>query len=495
MTLVAPTSSGDRGVAMAAPVGRMLLPRGHGLLMLYVAVGVAVALAPWYGNESAWIGVGIGVTILVGWHAIIASRTVPWLLGLVAATACIQWVLVPWVAYHVRAYYSLFEMAVPPAAFFSYTVPATIALVAGLYLPTLLQNASYGRTQRRIVSARDLVLTCEAMLWGGILLDLVPPGAVPAGAAFVVKLGGNLSWVGFFGLLLMRAKGWQWRAIVLLGIELAVASRDGIFHELLLWSAYFVCMLAFTLRVRTRWLLVTLVAAVGGVFIINVIKQEYRTAIAQSTLSIGSRLELLAGAIVGRIASPTATFDERWLSFNISRLNQGWIISRVILHVPAREPYAGGETVVTAVEAALVPRVLNPNKIRAGGHAYFERFTGLPLDAKTSMNLSIAGEMFANFGRSVGVLATFGFGVLIGGIFALFLRWSRHSILWWAWAPFVLLNATQAENGLAEALNHVTKALIVMFIITYTVPGWSVLRQWRLRWIRNRGVGAAAGPP
>jgi hypothetical protein len=161
---------------------------------------------------------------------------------------------------------------------------------------------------------------------------------------------------------------------------------------------------------------------------------------------------------------------------NVYRMNQGYITSRVLAWVPNAEPYARGETVLTAIRASIVPRVLDPNKYIAGGSENFTRFTGMLLINGTSMNLSIPGEMYANFGALGGVLAMLAYGGMIGYIYRWFLKASRRSVLWWAWAPYVLYATLSGEDGFGETLNRITKAMLVMAVIVLVIPAWNALR-------------------
>ena len=52
----------------------------------------------------------------------------------------------------------------------------------------------------------------------------------------------------------------------------------------------------------------------------------------------------------------------------VVRINQGWIIAKVMDNVPSREPYANGETVKNAIIASIFPRFVDPDKAIAGGH-------------------------------------------------------------------------------------------------------------------------------
>ena len=81
------------------------------------------------------------------------------------------------------------------------------------------------------------------------------------------------------------------------------------------------------------------------------------------------------------------------------------------------------------------------------------------------MALSVAGEMYVNFGRTGGVFALVVYGFLIGWLFSYFARLAKKNILWWAWAPFVMLTTLEAEWNLVEVVNHVTKSLFVMIVL------------------------------
>lgn len=96
-----------------------------------------------------------------------------------------------------------------------------------------------------------------------------------------------------------------------------------------------------------------------------------------------------------------------------------------------------------------------------------ERFTGILLQEGTSMNISLLGEGYGNYGRNGGVLFMF----LIGIVFSLILRVLLiKSILhptYIFWIPFLYLQVIKAETDLATTLNYLFKASIVMFLVFY----------------------------
>jgi hypothetical protein len=225
--------------------------------------------------------------------------------------------------------------------------------------------------------------------------------------------------------------------------------------------------------------------ALTGVFLIGVLneaKYNYRRALALNPgMALVDRLSALSGQFGSQASQVHETFTGDALTRTITRLNQGWIIARIMVWVPTSEPFAGGETLVTAFRAALVPRVLDPGKYEAGGLINFPRFTGLSMPAATSMNLSPAGEMYANFGRNGDLAAMLCFGLGLGLVYYRFASWAERSPIWWAWAPYVMLYTMQAENGIGEGVNHVAKSFLVMLAVVYYVPAWRMLSRWHLR--------------
>jgi hypothetical protein len=445
--------------------------------LLGVAGIVALSCMSFYESDSMWIGVGLFAFVAVLLHTLFAARQVPWIPGLIVMVALLQWVLAPWAAYHIIPELPVFSMSLPPDEYFSYAVPAALLLLAGLYVP-LWRISQQPLPRRATATPLSFSRTCDIMIVGGFIAGTLIY-RVPLSLRYAMTLVSSLAFVGAFGHLLIRSPGWWWRVLVVLGARAAMSTENGLFHDLLLWGTYTGALAVFVLRPR----IVTVVAlTVGGMFFIGVLneaKYTYRKTLQLNPgMELGDRVQLLTGQLGNQASEGNETFTGDALRRMVTRLNQGWIIARILVWVPTSEPYAGGETLVTAFRAALLPRILDPGKYEAGGEINFPRFTGLTIAGGTSMNLSPAGEMYANFGRTGGLEAMFLFGVALGFVYLWFVRWARGSPLWWAWAPYVMLYTMQAENGIGEGVNHVAKSFIVMLAAVYYLPAWRSLRRW-----------------
>lgn len=475
------TASGAR--PRARITHRLFAPLGSWQRIAFSSLVVGVFFVPIVGDVSVWLAAGIALAFLVIAHTLVASRNVPWIPGLIAIIAVLQWVLVPWAAYHVPPTFPLYMMVIPAKQYFGFAVPATMALILGLYLPLYQERSAMPRVASQSEPGMRLLRqTSEIMVWGGLLTQYVLADVVPASLGFATTLVGNLSYVGAFTLALMRARGWRWRVLAVLAALVIRASAEGMFHDLLLWTAYLGLTLAFVHRAPLRRLVVYAFLGFAFILALNGVKQQYRLLLETTTeLTALQRVELLGSVLGDMILSPSHLLSEENVSLNVTRLNQGWIIARTLAHVPSAEPFAEGETIRASLEATLLPRVLAPNKLVIGGGTYFERFTGVVLAPGTSMDLSIAGEMYANYGRTGAIIGVFVFGVLLGLLFRVFVRWSRESVLWWAWAPYVMLYTAKAEGGFAEPINHVAKSFVIMMAVIMVLPGWVMLRRFRFR--------------
>lgn len=449
---------------------------GNGIL---ASLAVALVLAPLWQDDSLWLGPGIALAFFLGWHGLNASRTVPWIPGLIAVVATLQWVLAAWAGYHVPPVFALFAMVIPAEEYFSFAVPAALLLTTGMFIPLIRHGKRPPPAHAEVTLTPRLTATFRAMVLGGVAVRILISPLVPPSLQFAVLLVANLTYVGMLSMVLLRVRGWPWYGALVLGMQSVYSSADGMFHDLLLWVTYLVAILAFTYRVRLRVLVAGTLAGLLFIFVLNAIKQDFRLQITSRSTGVMERTYLLGETIVSRFSNPSEMFSQENVALNISRTNQGWLIARTLNYVPAAEPFAEGETVRNALSASFLPRIIAPEKYQAGSTDLVTRFTGLPMNKNTSMGLSLAGEMYANFGRFGGLVSVFILGLLLGLLYRVFVRWSRESVLWWAWAPYIMLYTMQAESGLAEGLNHVTKSSIVMFAAIATIPAWSQLRRWR----------------
>ncbi len=76
-------------------------------------------------------------------------------------------------------------------------------------------------------------------------------------------------------------------------------------------------------------------------------------------------------------------------------------------------------------EAAILPRIFAPNKLKAGDREIFTKYSGLRLREGTSMGLSSLGDAYINWGIFGGCIFMLLLGFMYSGILNLF---QKHSV-------------------------------------------------------------------
>jgi len=441
---------------------------------------VSLLLFPWYRHISYLIGFTLLLVYLTVANMLCAYRFIVPFPHAAILIASLQYVLAAWLS-------ACFPPTDP-----SYDLGAQLPEYLCFGCLTLAAFAFGWATAVRKVgcrhsispmSSKRLLWELDLLFWLGIVFGIISRLLQLESLMFVLLLCANLRYVGALGRMLVRGQGWQWRFALTLLIELIIASRQGMYHTLLLWSLSGFIVYLFSFRPRPRFVLCWFTL---GMLLLPAMQEakwklrekRWQKEIGQGlTLQDDDMLGLVRGAwdslfALSKALYNTATLrlEREFIADTAVRYNQGWIISRVMQHVPSEEPYAHGETLLTAAQAALVPRMLAPQKFRAGGSAYYERFTGLRLTETTSMNLGYAGEMYANFGYWGAIIGCFGYAFLLGLGFRWIANRAWRSPLWWVVIPYVGNIAFKAEEGTLEVLNWIVKASLVTAAVYFFFP-------------------------
>jgi hypothetical protein len=249
-----------------------------------------------------------------------------------------------------------------------------------------------------------------------------------------------------------------------------VQSTGGLFYLVVHWGGYFLLVYAFMRR--WRWQMAfALAASLLGLSLLQAVKPTLRMSISdQRVTGPMDSFQRLTGLLWDRISTGRIIDTDTDFGDSLVRFNQGWIIARIMTHVPGEQPYAHGQTITDAITFSILPRFLFPDKAQGASSKIFTTYTGTELIGGTKMGLGIIGEFYANFGQWGGVAATFVYGLIIGGVFLWFADKAQHNPLWWAAASTVLLPSVEPGFNLEDILNHVTKATVVLFVLWKLLP-------------------------
>lgn len=454
----------------------LLCTTGQWMAMVFSGLLVAGLAWPRYGQVSIWIGVVLFLMTVTVAHLVFTSDVMVPFPHIAILITGLQYVLAAWLSYYYPSETPIYNIGERLPEYLNYAGWVTTAICMGWAM------SLWGlprRTFPSVPAPAALLAELDILFWFGIVCTLLSHFVHLGGLGFVLILCANLRYLGALGRMLVRGPGWQWRVVLTLLLEILLAVHGGMFHGLLLWSASVFALYIYQ-RHPGRGFVLGCIAV--GILLLPPLEEakfyirgkEWTGDEPQSSLFSLATIENAGGWMQqlgsGLIKSAEGDWDPDFLSYIMVRYNQGWIINRVMETVPSSEPYAKGATLIADVKAALLPRILFPDKLQAGGQGLMDRYAGYSMTGNTSMNLGYAGEMFANFGFWGGVAGCFGYALLLGLAFRWICRRAALNPLWWAFVPYVGLVGLKAEEGIGDVWNWLVKAAVVSAVVYFNFP-------------------------
>jgi hypothetical protein len=156
--------------------------------------------------------------------------------------------------------------------------------------------------------------------------------------------------------------------------------------------------------------------------------------------------------------------EENLLS-TLNRGNQAWIFASAKERMDRTGDYQGLNILGIYLEAALLPRILAPNKIKSGDKKIFNTFSGHQINENTSMGLGVFADGYIAFGYWGVIFFTFGLGLLFSFTFKIIEKWAKLSEFYVLMVLPLLNYAIRPDCELQTTINHVAKGLIIIGIL------------------------------
>lgn len=417
--------------------------------------------------------IGVGLFIFIGLRFYYKlGRGIP-VRELIILIALLQWVIAPILSYHFYTESEFYYMIIEESRYMSFVLPATLALIVGLLFP--LRKPAELRKENMVENPEYYFKRGRIMFFIGFLSIILAP-FMPVAFAYFFLLLSYTSILGAFYLLKANVRYKYVLLVVAFAPIFIGAAESSVFHEMFIWGGFLLIMYTFINKSGLISKTVLFAIMVAGIFILNSVKKDYREAVwaeqnqtqpqfpgQEKTAGKGNASQLIG--MVNEKVNKDGIESDYYQEF-VDRLNQGWIIARIMYVVPQYEDFAEGETIIDGIYAALLPRFLSPNKARSGGAKNFERFTGLAL-AGASMNLGIIGEAYANYGEVNGVVFMFIYGLFFNIIYWIVLKKAQFKVEYLLWLPFLFFYVIKAEEDFTSIFNQFVKSIIVMYLLFY----------------------------
>lgn len=291
----------------------------------------------------------------------------------------------------------------------------------------------------------------------------------------------SLKWACFFllGYVVLRRK----EKYPYLLVAVAIEFLGGIgFFSGFKTVIFFSLIVFFTVhhRLRTKAVLYGLVM-LAALFILGAgwtsIKGEYRSFLNQGERSQSvkvSREEQLDKLVELTSALEWADIAEATEPL-FDRIAYVTFFALAMDYVPSVVPHEKGAVWGNSIRHVLVPRLFHPDKPELASDSELTmQYTGLTLgsDAEgTSISIGYLGESYVDFGVPGLFFPVFVLGLLWGGLYLWFIRRAELTVVGYAFATAVLINASQFEMASIKLLGGVLAKFIVMaLVLRFAMP-------------------------
>ncbi len=430
----------------------------------WVIILIAPLLLYSFWSFEAYTSIGVGIFIFFCFQFFLNLGRKIEIRDIVILIASLQWIIGPILAYRYLPDKFMYSMTVPEHEYMSFVVPGVIFYIAGLYLPfykTELKHDTikvYTRELLQKYPNLDIFLILTGIIAGYVSRFF------PSSLGFVFFLLSSVQYVGIFYLLLSKRKKKIMYVLFVLGSLVLSSVRQAMFSNTVLWLIFSLIVFSFIFEFSFKKKLIIVTCCLLAIYSLQVVKQQYRRLAWGGNVSSYEGSKLLAKMMLSKYTQEESELMKKYATYMlITRINQGWIIARIMKRVPEKEPFANGETIKRSILDSCVPRFLSPDKLQAGGAEYFSRFVGRKL-AGTSMDLSVIGEAYANYGKGGGIVFMFFMGLLYNFILFFIYRAAKKNPSIFLWLPILFLFAIKAETGFYMVFNHLVKASVFLII-------------------------------
>ncbi|MDQ2719758.1 MAG: hypothetical protein M3Z26_08375 [Bacteroidota bacterium] len=401
---------------------------------------------------------------------------------LAGSLMCLQMLIGPALAYNGLDQYQrgYLKMQIPEFEYFSYAIPAMVCFILGLHITAGNLKGEFVNEQK----IKDFVTQNETIPYWfvgiGFLSSVIAP-FFSTELAFVFVLLGSFKFIGVF-LIILGSKQLKPIYLVLVYTSIIVSSlRGAMFHDLLTWLIFLGAVFA----IKYKPTLNTKALFIGGFVLLAIVIQQLK----------GDYRKTLESGNSGGIEVFNKTYEENQQEgkiFNSAslgasniRINQGFIVTNIMQTVPDKVPFENGSELMRILEAAILPRILAPNKLNAGDQEIFKKYSGMPLQRGTSMGLSSMGDGYINFGVFGGCIFMFFYGLLFSEVLNVFYKNSFTYPVLILFIPLVFYYPIRPDCELQTILGHIVKSCFLIFVM---------IQVWKVKF-RVRRLEGAAGKP
>jgi hypothetical protein len=258
---------------------------------------------------------------------------------------------------------------------------------------------------------------------------------------------------------------WKWYLIAgIVGFILLDSLNSGMFTIIAYMSGLVLILLVADKKIHIYKKVGLLVAGLAALAFVQLFKLDLRR-------SYKSRENASITALATKVVANSQETALEALVYPIyQRMNQGFNIALVQNRIPKQVNFLGGGYLGLTFVSSFVPRVVWPDKPKAGGKENMRIYTGLNITT-WSTNVGPFGEAWGNFGQLGGLVYIFVFFFFIRAVYTKFISLCRDRPILFLWLPAMFFQTFYViETDSLQASNSLIKGAVFMFIMFKLFP-------------------------
>lgn len=382
---------------------------------------------------------------------------------LLGSFMCLQMFIGPTLAYNGLDKYQrgFLKMQIPEDQYFLYVIPAVICFIVGLHIRAGMLEGEVVDQEKIKRFVKENPKLPFVFIGIGFVSSFVS-GLFGAELGFVFTLLACFKFIGTFLFILSGTKLRPFFLFLVYGSVIASSLGSAMFHDLLTWLIFLGAVFALKYKPSVQVKGIFTFGFIILALMIQLIKGDYREATWKEGEEGG--IETLQKTMNASQEKNSFINEEKLGGSNV-RINQGFIITNIMANIPARMPFAKGEELAQILEAAIMPRILAPNKLNAGDREFFMKWSGMRIAAGTSMGLSSVGDAYINFGMVGGSIFMLLYGMFFSEVLKAFNHFGKSFPVLILFTSLVFYYPIRPDCELQTILGHLIKSCFLIFVM------------------------------
>jgi len=355
----------------------------------------------------------------------------------------------------------VYKMKIPEEQYFDLAIPSMLILWA---VVSLISNKIFkpNFVQFKLDVAKNKELIVRMLLFG-IVLNL-SSRFMPGELGFIVYLVSMLRFIAGFSLYFYDRKKYKWHLVFLLVFEFSNSLSQGMFHDPVIWFLLFGLVWTYVNKPQLMTKLLLGVLLFFSYVILQNTKAVYRGQMA----SKGAGFSTFFESVQGTVGEEGGVLSEDNTTSAINRVNQAWIFASTVNNMDKNHDFQGMSLAIKYLEAAILPRVLAPNKLQAGDKNIFNKYSGHYISKGTSMGLGIFADGYIAYGYFGSLLFSLLFALQFLGVVKVVEYWSKQKTIITVLFIFpIAFYALRPDCETQTLITHIVKSIIIFAFLMY----------------------------